>query len=90
MLTKPLIFDGGRLVLNVSTSALGWLRVEVRDREGRPIDGLAEDDCIEVFGDDIEHHVSWQHDGDLGRSAGTLVRLRITMRDADLYSLRFR
>ena len=30
VLTRPLIFDGTRLVLNVSTSALGWLRVEVR------------------------------------------------------------
>ena len=90
VLTRPLIFDGDRLVLNVSTSALGWLRVEVQDREGRSIDGFAEDDCVEVFGDDIEHEVRWQDAPNLRRLAGTPVRLRITMRDADLYSLRFR
>ena len=89
VLTRPLIFAGDRLVLNVSTSALGWLRVEVRDREGRTIDGFAEDDCVEVFGDDIEQEVRWQDAPDLGRLAGTPVRLRFTMRDADLYSLRF-
>ena len=90
VLTRPLIFAGDRLVLNISTSALGWLRVEVRDREGRTLDGFAEDDCVEVFGDDIEHEVRWQGAPDLGRLAGTPVRLRFTMRDADLYSLRFR
>ena len=90
VLTKPLIFDGSRLVLNVSTSALGWLRVQIRDREGRPIDGFAADDCVEVFGDDIEYEVRWRGAPDLGCLAGTPVRLRITMRDADLYSLRLR
>ena len=89
LLTKPLIFDGDRLVLNVATSALGWLRVEIQDREGRAIEELGADDCVEVFGDDIEHQVSWRGAADLGRLAGTPVRLRITMRDADLYSLRF-
>ena len=90
VLTRPLIFEGDRLVTNVSTSALGWLRVEVRDREGRAIDGLAQDDCVEVFGDDIEQEVRWQGAPDLGRLADTPVRLHITMRDADLYSLGFR
>ena len=89
VLTRPLVFAGDRLALNVSTSALGWLRVEIRDREGRAIEGFASDDCVEVFGDDIEHGVRWQGAADLGRLAGTPVRLRITMRDADLYSLRF-
>ena len=37
VLTRPLIFEGDRLVMNVSTAALGWLRVEVRDREGRTL-----------------------------------------------------
>ena len=57
---------------------------------GRTIDGFAEDDCLEVFGDDTEQEVRWQGAPDLGRLAGTPVRLRFTMRDADLYSLRFR
>ena len=74
VLTRPLIFEGDRLVMNVSTSALGWLRVEVRDREGRAIDGLAQDDCVEVFGDDIEQEVRWQGAPDLGRLADTPVR----------------
>jgi hypothetical protein len=77
-------------VLNFSTSAAGSIRVEVQDAIGLPIDGFRMIDCHEVFGDDLERVVSWKGAGDPGDLAGRPVRLRISMRDADLYSLRFR
>ena len=64
--------------------------MEVQDRLGYALPGFAMDDCHEVFGDDLERVVSWQGDGDLVALAGTPVRLRFELRDADLYSLRFR
>ena len=88
--TKPLVFQGSRLVLNFSTSAAGSIRVEVQDAIGLPIDGFRMSDCHEVFGDALERVVSWKGAGDPGDLAGRPVRLRISMRDADLYSLRFR
>ncbi|OIO91335.1 MAG: hypothetical protein AUJ92_16725 [Armatimonadetes bacterium CG2_30_59_28] len=90
MLTKPLIFTGKTLVLNLSTSAAGCVRVGVTDQSGKPFKGFSLDHCPEIFGDDIERVISWKNGSDLSRVAGKPVRLRFDMRDADLYSLRFR
>ncbi|MBT3379077.1 MAG: hypothetical protein HN742_20500 [Lentisphaerae bacterium] len=90
LVTKPLIFRGNELVLNVSTSAAGSLRVEVRGPDGQPVPGLGLDDCAPVVGDEIERIVGWKGNGSLGALAGTPVRLRFTMVECDLYSFRFR
>ena len=89
-LTKPLIFEGRELVLNFSSSAAGDIRVEVQDVVGRPIEGFSLDDCDEVWGDDLERAVSWDGAPDLSALAGQPIRLRFVIKDADLYSLRFR
>ncbi|HEO71437.1 MAG TPA: hypothetical protein ENN80_09245 [Candidatus Hydrogenedentes bacterium] len=90
MLTCPLTFSGHELALNVSTSAAGSVWVELQDAAGAPIEGCAREDCDEIIGDAIARVVSWQGDTDLSALAGKPVRLRFVMRDADLYSLRFR
>ena len=41
-------------------------------------------------GDEIERVVHWQSGSDVRKLAGLPVRLRFIIRDADLYSLRFR
>ena len=87
--TRPLTFSGNRLVLNVSTSAAGSVRVEIQDADGNPLDGYHLKDSQRIYGDTIRHIVHWQADGDVSALAGTPVRLRFVMRDADLYSLRF-
>ena len=90
MVTKPLTFEGGELVINFSTSAAGSVRFEVQDAAGSAQEGLTLEDCPNVVGDDVEHVVSWKGSGDLGELSGKPVRLRIAMKDADLYSFRFR
>lgn len=90
LVTRPLVFDGNRLVLNFSTSAAGSIRVEVQDASGQPLDGFALADCPEVFGDAIERVVSWKGGSDLKSLAGRPIRLRFLLKDADLYSLRFK
>ena len=89
LVTKPLIFAGARLALNFATSAAGSIRVELLDAEGRPIEGFTLADCDEVFGDEVQRAVTWNEGADVSALAGTPVRLRFTMRDADLYSFRF-
>ena len=91
LVTKPLIFAGRELVLNFSASAAGSVQVELlRDQMDTPVEGFGPGDCVELLGDDLERVVRW-HDGrELGGLAGTPVRLRIVLRDADLYSFRFR
>ena len=90
LVTKSLTFAGNQLVLNVSTSAAGSVRVEIQDADGRPLPGLALADCHEVYGDDLGRPVAWRGDPDLGALVGKSVRLRFEVRDADLYSYRFR
>jgi len=88
--TRPVVFEGSELVLNVSTSAAGGVGVEVQDDRGIPIEGFALSDCHEVFGDALERTVTWGGGKDLGALAGQPVRLRFLLKDADLYSLRFK
>lgn len=90
MVTKPLRFTGKELVLNLSTSAAGGVRVELQDEQGAAIPGHALEDCLEIIGDDIEHTVAWKGGEDLSGLAGKTVRLRVALKDADLYALRFR
>ena len=73
LVTRPLVFDGGDLALNFSSSAGGSIRVEVQDEGGYAVPGFAMDDCHELFGDDLERPVSWRGDGDpcrAGRPSG--------------------
>ena len=88
--TRQLVFDGKELVVNYSTSAAGSVRAEVLGADGKAVPGLGLEDCPELFGDEIEAVMSWQEGSDLSRLAGKPVRLRFVLRDADLYSIRFR
>jgi hypothetical protein len=90
ILTKPLVFEGGQLELNFSTSAAGSIRVEIQEADGTPIEGYGMDDCAEVFGDDLKRVVTWKDSTDVSKMAEKPVRLRFVLKDADLYAFRFR
>ncbi len=47
------------------------------------------DKCEEIFGDDLKRIVSWRSDSSLASLNGIPVRLRIELKDADLYSFKF-
>ncbi len=96
LVTRPLTFQGDTLVLNFATSAAGSIRIEIQDTEGDPLPGFAMEESPLLWGDEIEHKVRWERshakatsDKPLHRIAGKPVRLRLLMKDADLYSLRF-
>jgi hypothetical protein len=89
LITRPLVHAGKRLVLNMSSSAAGSIRVEVTDSEGRPLEGRTLADCDEIIGDMVDRPVTWRGSGDMSMCAGKQVRLRFVMKDADLYALRF-
>lgn len=88
--TRPLVFDGSELELNYSTSAVGSVRVEIQDAEGRPLPGFALDDFPEKFGDEIEGVMNWNGGRDVSSLAGKPVRLRFALMDADLFAFKFR
>ena len=90
MFTRPIVFEGNRLVLNFATSAAGSIRVEIQHADGKPVEGFALADCPDIFGDSLGRTVSWTGGPDVGHLAGKPVRLRLVLGDADLYSFQFR
>jgi hypothetical protein len=86
-LTRPFVFDGNRLQLNVAAG--GFVRVAVLDETGREIEGYGSADCDAVSTDSIRRAVTWNGRSDLGRLSGRTVRLRFEMQDAKLYALQF-
>ena len=90
ILTKPILFEGGNLTLNLETSAAGGVRVEIQDIDGKPIDGYALADCPPIYCDRISQVVRWNKPGgDVRPLCGKPVRLRFVLKDADLYSFQF-
>lgn len=87
--TRPFIFNGSELSLNLSTSAAGSIRVEILDETGLPLPGHTMTDADEIFGDDLAFRATWRGDADLADLAGRPIRLRIAMRESDLFSLAF-
>ncbi len=90
VLTKPLRFSGGELVLNYATSAAGSIRVELRDEKGAALPGYSSIDCEDIFGDETEYTVRWRQNASAAKYAGKPVRLFFQLRDADIFSYQFR
>ena len=88
-ITKPFVRSGDRLVLNVAAGDGGHAKVEVLDANNKPLPGLGLDDCVPLKADGIKQVVSWKSGTDLSQLAGKPVRLRIELKDADLYSFQF-
>ncbi len=89
LITKPLQFLGDRLLLNFATSAAGGIRVEIQDEIGKPIPGFTLNDSVEMIGNEIERAVKWKSGSDVSKLAGKTIRLRLVMKDADLFALQF-
>ena len=90
MTTRSLSFRGRELTLNLATSAAGSVRVEILDGDGQVIPGFSRADAVELIGDDLERVAAWKQGADLASLAGRPIRLRLVMKDADVYSLQFR
>lgn len=89
VLTNPLLFKGGRLLLNFSTAAAGSLKVAILDEKGGALPGFSVDDADEITGDRLEGVATWRGSPDVSTLAGQPVRLQFSLTDADVFSIRF-
>ncbi len=89
-MTKPFRFEGKELEINYESSAAGELRFELEDASGMALPGFELENCLPVFGNEIERVVEWANGADVSSLTGRTVRMRVALRDADLYSFRFR
>jgi hypothetical protein len=96
LITKPLLLSADNLVLNFSTSANGSIRIEIQDLDSHPLPGFSLDDSPLIWGDQIAAIVPWKYpdgktdSGPLAHLSGKPVRLRLVMRDADVFSMQFK
>lgn len=88
VLTRPLIFGGSALHLNYATSAAGFIRVEILDPSGMPIEGFSANDMAPLVGDKLDAPVAWKKGTDLSALIGKPVRFRFLLKDADIFALR--
>jgi hypothetical protein len=89
VLSKTFTFSGKELEINYSTSAAGELKFEIQDENGKPIPGYTMDESDTIIGNEISRIVTWKGNKNVESLASKTVRLRIFMKDADLYSLKF-
>ena len=83
--TRPLRFTGRYLFVNVDAPD-GELRVELLDREARPIAPFSTEACHAVRGDTTRARVTWSGAADLARLSGEVVRLRFHLTRGRLYA----
>ena len=99
--TKPLVFDGERLEVNVRAperpfgvertppTPYGTLSVELLDRAGRTIEPFSAERCDTFTGDQLRHTLTWNGSPDVTALAGETVALRFHQRNAALYAFQF-
>ena len=80
--TKAFVFDGNALTLNFEGKGV---KVKVLDEDANVIPGYSESECDELSGDFVSKNVTFGG-SDLSGLNGKVVRLRITLENAKLYS----
>jgi len=98
--TAPMTWPGGDLLLNLdcrrdiyshpSNTITGDVRVEVRDKAGKPIKGFTFADTDGVRGNSFRSEYGTHKWGNrsLDKLRGRAIRLSIEMRDAHLYAFK--
>jgi hypothetical protein len=87
VVTKPLVFEGDKLVLNISVE--GSARVGILDKDGRAVSGFAIGDCDPISTDNVGHVVNWKGKSDVSGAAGNVIKLKLELKNTKLYALQF-
>lgn len=83
LVLKKLTYTGKDMYINFSTSAAGYMYVEMEDSEGNVIKSC------ELFGDSIERKVSFEK-GAVEKFSGKSVKITFRLKDAQIYSMLFK
>jgi hypothetical protein len=86
-ITREIRFSGSRLSLNSRVGPGGSIRVALLNADGSPREGFGLEDCDPIQGDFLRTAVTWKGKADINSTE--TVRLKISLRNADLYALQF-
>jgi hypothetical protein len=84
LLTVPMTVTGEQMYANLATSAAGGVTFTLCDEQGTPIEGYQSG---VHFGDTVHRRISF--DAPLSALCGKQVTVRVTLKDAHLYSFCF-
>jgi len=83
LVTRPLISNGEKLVINAKVGEGGYIQVEVADGADRLIEGCSRKECDTFTGDDVRHVVTWQGNSTVPKAKDNQFRkLRFFMHNA--------
>ncbi len=96
VVTRPMAFSRGggeiptrsRLYLNIKADA-GRALVELCDLNSRPTPGFSRVDCDPIEEDSTSKKVTWRGNPVLDRLLGVPIVMKVFLRDATIYSMRF-
>lgn len=88
-ITKPLRLKGNRLEVNYSTTAGGYVTIELLDAANNPTPNVTQAISEKLIGDEISRTVMWENLADLSSFKNKIIKLKITLKEADLYALKF-
>ncbi len=76
-----------KLYLNFSTKPAGEIRVQISEKEGKPISGHSFSDCSPIRGDELRYPVAWRGEDEISISKGKPLVVQFKMRQAKLFAL---
>ncbi len=86
LLTKPMVWEGQRLLLNYSTGSKGYIKIVLTDEKGNELSGFGTADALPITGDEVDGLVQWKSGRNIGELKGKSICAKIIVKDADVFS----
>jgi hypothetical protein len=80
---------GKKLKINALTQRAGYIKIELVEYYGKPIEGYSFKESDPIIGDHHWTEVTWNGKADLGLEPGTPIWLRFKLSQAKIYGLEF-
>ena len=89
VLTKPIRYQGQRLLLNYRCREGGSLKVGLQTEDGRSLTASSPDESNILTGDSVNHEMGWKNPNPVQLGLGRTVRLRFELKNAEVYAFQF-
>ena len=80
---------GKKIKINALTQRAGYIKIELVEFDGKPIEGYSFEESDSIVGDQHWTEVTWNGNGELPVEPGTPVWLRFELNQAKIYGLEF-
>ncbi|MCM8785037.1 MAG: hypothetical protein NC827_01320 [Candidatus Omnitrophica bacterium] len=85
LLTRPFWTETGKFFINANVK--GYLKAEITDISGKPIEGFEMENSIPIKGESISHQFKWKGNPDILKTTNRDIRFKIKANKAVIYSI---